>query len=409
MSYRLQVLTSDRFPPTRVDITKLFGKQLVTLGFRCDWILQSEASCDQSYQAELYGGRAWIGRTDNGNTRLARLAKHAYAYTNILGAFIKTRKNAYDAIQAKDLFLGAITAIVVARYKRVPFLYWLSFPFPEASLYRAKQGIARYPVLYRIRGFAQGVMLYRLILPAARHVFVQSDQMKQDVMQKGVPASKLTPVPMGIDEEDIELAEDLSAADVPPGHGIVVYLGAMGRARQIDFVIRAFKRVLRHQPTALLYLVGAGNEPEDLDVLREEAGRLGIEGSVQFTGQLPRMEALRYVKAADVCLSPFVPTPILNSTSPTKLVEYMAFKKPVVANDHPEQRKVIAESGGGLCVPYSEDAFAQAISQLLADPKRARQMGEKGLDYVCQWRVYGQIAKSVAATFERILSNGVRK
>lgn len=409
MTYRLQVLTSDRFPPTRVDITQLFGNQLVALGFRVDWILQSEDSCAKSYETELYGGRAWVGRTNNGNTRLARLTKHAFAYINILGAFIKTRRSAYDAIQAKDLFLGAITAIAVARCKRVPFIYWLSYPFPEASLYRARQGTARYPLLYRVRGFAQGVMLYRLILPAARHVFVQSEQMKQDVMERGVPASKLTPVPMGIDEEDIELAEQLTAADVPAGHGIVVYLGAMGPARQIDFVIRSFKAVLRQHPTALLYLVGAGNEPEDLDALREEARRLDIQSAVRFTGHLARSEALRYVKAANVCVSPFVPTPILNSTSPTKLVEYMAFRKPVVANDHPEQKKVIAESGGGLCVPYSEDAFAQAISQLLADSAQAQQMGDKGLDYVCQWRVYGQIAKNVAATYERVLSEGDRQ
>ncbi len=42
---------------------------------------------------------------------------------------------------------------------------------------------------------------------------------------------------------------------------------------------------------------------------------------------------------------------ILRAASPTKLVEYMAMGKAVVANDHPEQKRVIEESGAGYCVP----------------------------------------------------------
>ncbi len=88
-----------------------------------------------------------------------------------------------------------------------------------------------------------------------------------------------------------------------------------------------------------------------------------------FVGQLPQAQALRYVREADVCVSPFYPTAILQSTSPTKLVEYMAMGKAVVANDHPEQKRVIEESGAGYCVPYEEQPFADAIVKLLKDPR----------------------------------------
>jgi hypothetical protein len=40
----------------------------------------------------------------------------------------------------------------------------------------------------------------------------------------------------------------------------------------------------------------------------------------------------------------------LNPASPTKLVEYMALGKAVVANDHPDQRMVLEQSGAGICV-----------------------------------------------------------
>jgi glycosyltransferase involved in cell wall biosynthesis len=124
-----------------------------------------------------------------------------------------------------------------------------------------------------------------------------------------------------------------------------------------------------------------------------------VSDSVIFTGYLPQREALRYVDAAEVCLSPFFPTPILNSTSPTKLIEYMAMTKPVVANDHPEQRLVISESGGGICVAYEEGKFAEAIVALLRDPELAREMGQKGRQYVAEKRTYSKLADVVEAKY----------
>ncbi|MFM9709876.1 glycosyltransferase, partial [Streptomyces galilaeus] len=78
-----------------------------------------------------------------------------------------------------------------------------------------------------------------------------------------------------------------------------------------------------------------GDDPRDEQLLREETARLGLDGAVVLVGQKTHEEAMRYVREADVCVSPFFPTPILNSTSPTKLVEYMALGRPVVGNDHP--------------------------------------------------------------------------
>jgi len=111
---------------------------------------------------------------------------------------------------------------------------------------------------------------------------------------------------------------------------------------------------------------------------------------------------LQYVQDADVCVSPFYPTPVLNSTSPTKLVEYMAMGKAVVANTHPEQKLLIDQSGCGYCVPYDEDAFADAIVKLLRAPEMARAMGERGRRYVIEHRSYGVIANNVERAILRV-------
>jgi len=169
-------------------------------------------------------------------------------------------------------------------------------------------------------------------------------------------------------------------------------LGALDRARHMDFLIRAFAHVKDKLPGARLYLVGASDDALDEQSLKDEVSKYNLEGSVIFTGFIPLSKAWTYVQDASVCVSPIYPTPMFNPASPTKLVEYMAMGKAVVANDHPEQALVIAESGGGLCVPYVEEEFGDAVIRILRDPEMAREMGSKGRKYVEQHRSYRAIA-----------------
>ena len=74
----------------------------------------------------------------------------------------------------------------------------------------------------------------------------------------------------------------------------------------------------------------------DEQFLQQKVKRLGLTESVVFTGYVPMFEAWGFVCKADVCVSPMFPTFILKSSSPTKLIEYMAMGRPVVVNDHPE-------------------------------------------------------------------------
>jgi len=104
-----------------------------------------------------------------------------------------------------------------------------------------------------------------------------------------------------------------------------------------------------------------------------------------------------------VCLSPYYPSFALNSTSPTKLLEYMAMSRPVVANEHPEQSLVLAESGAGICVPWSEQAFAEAIEELLDDPELCRRMGANGHRWVKKNRSSRFLADVVEKRYKHLI------
>lgn len=401
----LLFISSDKFKPFRVDVRVLFAQELVARGYHIDWILQSEVPCDHSYVTQWGGGDVWVGKTDNRTSRWSRLRKHVFAIANELRLIriLKTRR--YDCILVKDKFIIPLISLFAGRRHGVPIFYWLSYPFPEESLILAREGKARYPVFYLLRGLFFRFLLYRIILPRSHHIFVQSEQMKRNIMEMGISAAKLTPVPMGVDIARIPYDEKTQERHVPHARRpTLLYLGTLIKVRRLDFLIRVLAVVRADIPDVRLVLVGDGDDPSDRTILTNEAERCGVANSVEFTGFLPMETAWQFVAESDVCLSPFYPTPILNSTSPTKLIEYMAMGKPVVANDHPEQRLIIANSGAGYCVPWDEAEFAAAAVKLLKNPAAAASMGARGRKYVENARDYRSIAKHVDHTFRTHLA-----
>lgn len=404
--FKMLFLSTDKFPPFRADTAVLLGKEMSQRGHRIDWVIQSDAPCDSEYETRYLDSIMYVGATDNGTRSLNRVRKHVLLIKHQIKKLKLVKNNQYDFIQVRNKIIVALAAIIYAKLTKTKFIYWLSFPFPEASLYKYEKGIARYPFFYLVRGHFFKFMIYRLILPAANHIFVQSDQMKKDLMKHGVSPEKMTPVPMGIDLDEFDQYRKL-VGKVPEyfreeGEAIV-YLGTLERTRQIDFLVRVHHIVLQQFPKATLYLVGDGQDDADRQAVKQAAVELNIDQAVVITGFLDRSAAMEYVKRADVCLSQFPPSPILDSTTPTKLIEYLAMEKPVVANDHPDQRKVISESGSGYCVPFSEREFAEAIINLLSDKKKAISMGISGRTYIEKVRSYSSIADDVEKQYLQLI------
>jgi glycosyltransferase involved in cell wall biosynthesis len=408
---RLLLVSSDTYPPTRVDITVLFGAEFADRGHRIDMILQSEGACRRAYVTDWSGGQVWVGATDAGASLMHRIRKHLIGLWHDTRLFGRLHSGDYDLIVVKDKFLSGIMGLLGALLYKRRFIYWLSYPFPEMYLERARDGTSAHPWLYWVRGTTFQLLLYRLLLPRAAHVFVQSEQMFRDIESHGIAAAKMTPVPMGIQPHMFSIRTTDAARVRHAGDGPwIVYIGTLARIRRLEFLLRVLVRVRTVAKTARLILVGRGDDPMDESLLLDEARelRLDIGTAVELTGQLPRAEALQYVAAADVCVSPVRRSPSLNAGSPTKLIEYMAMGKAVVANDQPEQRSLIEQSGAGYCVPYDEQAFADAILKIAADPVHARQMGQRGRDYVLRHRNYAEIASLVEREMLRLAVQGSR-
>lgn len=391
---RLFFAVPDFYPPWRLDVDELFAKQMPALGVDLTWSMRRNkpGAC---VQADYQGLTAYLplclpvtglaGRVVN---KLAQyLCEFALFFRLIFG-------HSYDIIQVRDgRYLFALLGWIAAHSRGAKFVYWSSYPFPEHMLEMAagKNGVMR--LLHGLRGRVYGFYVYRFIMRVADHVFVQSDQMLRDVTGYGVSPAKMTPVPMGVPPRLLGWTGSKPSQGIQAGK--VVYVGTLARVRRMDVIIEAFRLVRQRNPSAHLVMVGDGMTPDERAELEALAQRLGLSEAVTFTGFVPMEEAWNHAASAEVCLSPFYPTFVLRSTSPTKLVEYMALGRPVVANDHPEQAAILAESGAGLCVPWGAASFADAILELLNNPEKAQTMGARGPSWVATNRTYDKLAAQV--------------
>jgi glycosyltransferase involved in cell wall biosynthesis len=394
-------VTSDRFPPFRPAAKAVFAEGLAARGHRIDWLIQAAEPTSPSGEQPFKGGTAYVAATNSGTGRLARLRRHLADVRNDFRVFGLLRRRRYSLVQIKDKYLGALIALIAAKLYGVPVFYWLAYPHGEAALYAARSGVARYRLLYRLRGALQRFLLYRVIMPACTHVFVQSEQMRRDVAREGIPFDAMTAVPSSLNLGDVDAGAGAEpGADALP---TVVYLGTLLRERQLDFLVRAHALVVAAIPDARLTFVGSGWMPDDEALLRREAERLQVGSSVAITGWLPTTEAWQHVRRAALCVSPYLPVPILRSTSPTKLIEYMALGRPVVANDHPEQADVLRDSGAGIVCGWNEAEFAAAIVEIIQDPKRAARMGAAGRAYVAEHRTHWAMVELVSGRYRQHL------
>jgi glycosyltransferase involved in cell wall biosynthesis len=232
--------------------------------------------------------------------------------------------------------------------------------------------------------------------------------MKSDVENKGIPARRITAVPMGVPRADLnayEAAENLLPADRAAPLQLV-YLGTLAKARRLEILVDMLSILRRADVCVHLVMVGDGNEPEDRQFIESYAEELGVRDMLSITGFLPRAEALRRARNTDVALSPFHPTPVLLSTSPTKLVEYLALGLPVVANDHPEQRLVLRQSKSGICVPWGSRYFARAIAWMSKLSKEQRsQLGARGREWVKEYRSYERIGSKLEEKYLTLIGD----
>ncbi|MEM6794848.1 MAG: glycosyltransferase family 4 protein, partial [Acidobacteriota bacterium] len=211
--------------------------------------------------------------------------------------------------------------------------------------------------------------LGRLIVRLADAVVAPSRRTAEE-LQVDYRAKNVRVIHNGIATASFEAPADRPLPSAP----LALYVGRMRTRKAVAVLLAAFRRVLDRMPEARLVLVGTGEQHEALKLQWARLKRDQEDDSVVFTGQVDREQMGAYYSQATLyCL------PSLYEGLPLAILEAMAAGLPVVATDVSGNPEAVEDGETGLLVkPERAEELAEALVELLGDPRRAARMGRAG-------------------------------
>jgi starch synthase len=265
---------------------------------------------------------------------------------------------------------------------------------------------------YALSGWAE-----RTAYEAAAGVIAVSSAMRDDVLRAypAVDPAKVHTVHNGIDTELWRPTDDpdrVRALGVDPDRPSVVFVGRITRQKGLPYFLRAVADL----PPDVQVVLCAG-APDTKEIEAEVVGlvedlRRTRSGIVWIAEMLPRADVVALLSSATVfaCPSVYEPLGIVN-------LEAMACEAAVVATATGGIPEVVDHGTTGLLVPidqlddgtgtpvdparYVAD-FAAALNEVLADPRRAAEMGRAGRQRAIDAFGWPAIAERTAAIYRSL-------
>ena len=191
----------------------------------------------------------------------------------------------------------------------------------------------------------------------ADHVVALSEIMRQEFIEVGIPADKITVIPNGVDDKIFDFTmtkeEARTRLGLPPKK-IVGTISSLVRYEGIETLIRAG---LELPEDYRILIVGDG---EDKQRLQELTTTLELNEKVYFVGAQPASTIWTWYRALDAFIVPRADTLVTSTVTPIKPVAAQALRIPVIASDLPALREVT----GGHAIyiqPNSQSVLRNAI------------------------------------------------
>jgi glycosyltransferase involved in cell wall biosynthesis len=291
------------------------------------------------------------------------------------------------------IFQG-LTALILARLKRVPLLFEVRDLWPAFAV---EIGVLKSPVLIRISEW-----LEKFLYKQSQLIIVNSPGFIDHVKARGGSQVKL--VPNGTDPSMFD--PNSKGTDFRKLHDltekyIVLYAGAHGISNNLDVLLKAAND-LRNLSEIAIVLLGDGKEKLKLQNMAHSMQL----SNVHFVSPLPKSEISAALAAADACLAILKPLPLYRSVYPNKVFDYMAACKPVILAIDGVIREVIEKANAGIFVtPGNPNAITEAIKTLADNPRMGESMGLRGRQYVERHFNRATIAEELAELFEKLGKN----
>lgn len=215
-------------------------------------------------------------------------------------------------------------------------------------------------------------LVERLACAYAHAVLAVHERHKEILVARGVNPAKITSIPNCPDER---MFSPMHTNDRNNGYFTILYHGAVVPRNGVDVLLRAVAYLRNQYPDLRLRILGDGDAWPAMRALVTE---LGLDDIVEMPGRIPLTEIPANIVEADVGVVPNHQTIYADIAFPTKLLEYVAMRRPVVAARTrlveslfgPDQSILFFEPGNPL-------DLADRVRQLYNEPQVRERLVER--------------------------------
>jgi colanic acid biosynthesis glycosyl transferase WcaI len=315
-----------------------------------------------------------------------RLLNHASFALSAIASSRRAGRPDAVIVETPPLFTAA-AGVAIARLWRAPLMLNVADLWPDAAI--------EFGALNNRAAVAGARAIERFAYRNADVIAVPTPGLERVLRERGRPAEQVVLVPHGVD-----LGRFDGVGEVPAVPRRVVYCGTIGMGHAVGSLVEAARRLNQAGDRHEFLIVGDGAERAELEARTAEWGL----DNVTFAGRLPREELPSLLATAEVTVATQRDLPFLANALSTKVLEYMAAARPVVAAASGWTAELIDDAGAGVvCAPERADALATAIAETTADPGRAREMGLNGRRYVEAHLTRGVAVERIERALESML------
>lgn len=217
----------------------------------------------------------------------------------------------------------------------------------------------------------------------------------------GPGLGEIREIPEGIStfplSPDVDQKRAREVLGLPPGPPVLLFFGLLKPNKGLDYLLRAWRRVVDEFPDARLLIAGEALLP--LRSLEGLIRALKIGDSVALRpGYVPQPEVQYFFCAADAVVLPYVRI----STSSVVPLAYR-FARPVIATFAGALHELVREGETGfLTPPGAEQPLAEAICRGFRDRELLASMGARARHWFENERAWDQVAVRTAALYRSL-------
>ncbi len=301
-------------------------------------------------------------------------------------------------LHAHSPVLNAIPALWVARKLKLPLVYEIRAFWEDAAVDHGttQEGSLR----YRLTKGLETMMCRR-----ADHVAILCHGLKNDLVQRGIAANKITPVFNGVNPDDFQPCqadEDYLSSWELAGKKVIGFIGSFYRYEGLDLLVRSFARIAKDQPDTMLLLVGGGEMEGEL---KELISSLGLTDRVVMPGRIPHERVPGVYAMIDILAYPRYSMRLTELVTPLKPLEAMAMGKVLVASDVGGHKELIDDGQTGVLFKAGdEQALAESLQMLLDNNQQCEALQQQGMRWVREhhtWQHTTAVYQDIYAAIKR--------